>query len=765
MTSRKFIFRNISLIPLLLFSNLLLSTIVVDGKLDEEEWKSAQKITKFYQVMPFTLEEPEQSTIVLVYETEEGLFVGYKNYQPTETMRVQQHERDADDANADKVGMSVDFDGDSLMAYSFTVSLGGSLWDAVYRNENESKKDWDADWVAKTSISEDVWYAEFFIPWTVAPMKTQTGDQRKIKISFWRMSLEISKAFATIKSNPRRSTFISTFNELNIKNFDVSNLDFFPYITASNEKTSNDTDTKVGAEVFWKIDSGSQLNVALNPDFGQVESDDVVINFSAMETFYADKRPFFSENQSMFDVDGYRFLYVINTRRIGASPDYNCSDYSSELEALCSSSQEGNTDINLAFRYTKVGQGYDLGFLGAFESDEAFSQGRDYFATRYRVKKENLSFGYLGTFTKNEVLGRNANVNTVDMVYLPTEDFRLYAILLNSIVEDNKGYGLRISIRKQVNQDLSTGLGIYYLDKNLDINDMGYLMRNDWIMIGGRTQLQKTDFNKTSKTLMRTYQHSYGCRALSNGDKEGCFSGFEIKNQFKNTSQIETEVFFRTNGRDNLITRGSELAPYIKLPQNYGIDFKYVGQKNKFWQWDLFAQRSKGSEYSSDLGWRNKYYSSVKVFPLPNLTLRLSYSHEKEANWLNWIQDNLLGVYEKTQRNTNFSIKYFKGNQHELRVKTQLVAFTAKDPHAYLGSIDGRLNEDSTYLNPFSLGQLAFQVRYRYEIMPLAYLYAVYTRGGKIYEADEEDDLGTLYKRPWEEPTKDNFTLKVRYRF
>jgi len=183
MTSRKVIFRHISLIPLLLFSNLLLSTIVVDGKLDEEEWKSAQKITKFYQVMPFTLEEPEQSTVVLVYETEEGLFVGYKNYQPSETMRAQQHERDADDANADKVGMSVDFDGDSLMAYSFTVSLGGSLWDAVYRNENDGKKDWDADWVAKTSVSEDVWYAEFFIPWTVAPMKTQAGDQRKIKIS------------------------------------------------------------------------------------------------------------------------------------------------------------------------------------------------------------------------------------------------------------------------------------------------------------------------------------------------------------------------------------------------------------------------------------------------------------------------------------------------------------------------------------------------------------------------------------------------------
>ena len=120
---------------------------------------------------------------------------------------------------------------------------------------------------------------------------------------------------------------------------------------------------------------------------------------------------------------------------------------------------------------------------------------------------------------------------------------------------------------------------------------------------------------------------------------------------------------------------------------------------------------------------------------------------------------------KKLKEILTFQLNTFKGNQHELRVKTQLVAFTAKDPHAYLGSIDGRLNEVSTYLTPFSLGQLAFQVRYRYEIMPLAYLYAVYTRGGKIYEADEEDNLGTLYKRPWEDPTKDNFTLKVRYRF
>ena len=68
-------------------------------------------------------------------------------------------------------------------------------------------------------------------------------------------------------------------------------------------------------------------------------------------------------------------------------------------------------------------------------------------------------------------------------------------------------------------------------------------------------------------------------------------------------------------------------------------------------------------------------------------------------------------------------------------------------------------------LPPFNLSDLAFQVRYRYEILPLAYLYVVYSKGGRIVELDEEDSLGELYKRPWNDPQADSFTVKVRYRF
>jgi hypothetical protein len=142
------------------------------------------------------------------------------------------------------------------------------------------------------------------------------------------------------------------------------------------------------------------------------------------------------------------------------------------------------------------------------------------------------------------------------------------------------------------------------------------------------------------------------------------------------------------------------------------------------------------------------------------------HQHSEEASWLNWIQDDLLAIYkEKKQRTTVASLNWFGGDKHELRMKAQMVAFTARNPNAYIGDAFGALNPVEMALPPFTLSDLAFQVRYRYEILPLAYLYVVYSKGGRIVEYDEEDGLGELYKRPWNNPQADTFTVKVRYRF
>jgi hypothetical protein len=751
---------------LFLLSPSLLSEIKIDGILDEFEWESASEITEFYEVFPYSLNKVKDfKTKILVQESEKGIYIAYKNYQSNESMRSQNHERDDERSMADKNGVTIDFDADGLTGYQFFVSSGGSVGDATYRNENEKNTDWDADWLSATSIGEGVWYSEIFIPWSITPMKAQSGLERKVKLGFYRMMAGYSRVFATIKGSPYQNIYLSAFNDFTFTNYKSSKIDYFPYVTINEDRLDGEVDNKVGAEIFWKIDSSRQLNAAFNPDFGQVESDEVVVNFSASETFYSDKRPFFSENNSLFNVQGWRFFYVINTRRIGATPDYNCSEDFSLQEEQCKDSQKGSNDIDAAFRYTQQGENFDVGFLGAFEANEKFSQGKDFYAARLRTKRDNLTVGYLGTYVNRPVINRTAKVNAVDFEYRPSSIRRLSGAVLTSEVNGETGYGLTIGYGHDPSKNRHNGVGVYYFDENLDINDMGYLVRNDWFMIGGRASIKQTDFSQDSITRARQYEIRYSLKSTSSLEKEPSGILFSAENSFKNTSELKAETFYRTTGKDNRITRKSALSPYLNMPEGYGVELEYRGPSDDFFQYHLEADRRKGSQHSAALGWLTSYQAMLKVSPADTLSLSLFYKHSKEDEWLNWLQDNVLGTYQKKQRTTIAGLQWFKGNKHELRIKAQMVAFTARDPKAYLGDQYGNLNASNINLSPITLSELAFQIRYRYELMPLAYLYVVYTKGGRIVADDTEDSLSELYQRPWNEPQSDNFTVKLRYRF
>ena len=208
---------------------------------------------------------------------------------------------------------AIDFDGDGINAYQFFTSSSGSIGDSTVKDEKERNWDWDSDWSAETSFQEDIWFSEIFIPWSIATMKTVEGDKRKIGLAFYRMAMGLGRGFSTIKGSPYQNVFLSVFDELLVDNYDSSEIDIFPYITINEDIANSEIIAKGGAEIFWKIDSSKELNITLNPDFGQIESDEVVVNFSSVETFYSDKRPFFSENQSLFDVKDSLFRTVSYT--------------------------------------------------------------------------------------------------------------------------------------------------------------------------------------------------------------------------------------------------------------------------------------------------------------------------------------------------------------------------------------------------------------------------------------------------------------------
>ena len=747
--------------------------IKLDGVFDEEEWSEAREWTKYYESLPFTLNEPKHIQKVLILEDEKGMYFGFINKQSRDSVRANRHERDDEMAIADKCGLAIDFDGDGSTAYGFTISAGGSISDGIYRNENTVNYDWDADWGSATSINDEGWNAEIFIPWSIAPMKSQKGEKRKVKLSFWRMVSEEFRVNTSIKGNPRQEKFMSLFHEMDFNNYDVSKVDYFPYINVTEDRILGEVKTKAGAEIFWKIDSGKQLNIALNPDFGQVESDELVVNFTSSETFYSDKRPFFSENHSLFDVKGYTFFYVINTRRIGGAPDYNCTKYTGSLKNLCESSQIGITDIDYAIRYTQQGESFDLGFLGASEADEPFTKGKDFYSIRTVKNGENYSIGYLGTYTDRPVLDRNADVHSIDAVYRPNNKIRLESIFLTSNVEqgiddtESSGEAFRFRLTASPRKGRWHDVGIFYFGEEFDMTDMGYQMTNDWIFAGTQNGLKLTDFKDSSIFLSNEFELGFGFEGNADLDKSTTFTYLNFKSTFKNTSFMEFGNFHKAASKDFWITRGNKDADFIKKPENYGTSLQYKGPSKNFFNYFLEIKREKGQQWGfSALGFSTSYTAKIDLALKDNLKFSLMHQHSDEDNWLNWEKDNLLSLYEnKKQRTTVASLNWFGGDRHELRMKAQMVAFTARNPSAYLGDSSGSLNSFDLDLPPLTLGDLAFQVRYRYEILPLAYLYLVYSKGGRIVAYDEEDGLGEIYKRPWNDPQADTFTVKVRYRF
>ena len=745
--------------------------ISIDGKLDDPSWESAEEYTKFYETFPFTLDSPSNFQKVLIHEDSDGIYFGFINQQKRDQVRANKHERDDEMSNADKVGVSIDFDGNGLVAYSFSVSAGGSISDGIYRNENEINYDWDADWKSGVYVEEDFWYAEIFIPWTIAPMKSLVGPKREVKLNFWRLLAAEWKVNSSIKGNARQEKYMSLFHAYEFNNYSISKIDFFPYLTISDDRVLNESSEKVGAEIFWKINTGQQLNIAINPDFGQVESDELVVNFSSSETFYSDKRPFFSENHSLFDVKGMSFFYIVNTRRIGGAPDYDCSNYTSVVEEHCKKSEVGINDIDHAIRYTLQNESFDFGFLGASEADENFSKGRDFYSFRLRKNFKDLTLGYLGTKTDRPILLRKADVHSFDFTYLPNDKTRIDTIYAFSDVSQNnlfnkKGEIFRFKYVNSPSQRTYYDVFINFFDEASDLNDMGYQRTDDYFFMGAKKGLKTNQFNDSSIFLFNQMEFGLGREANADFNKASDFLYITNKASFKNSSSLENIVFFRQSSKDYWITRGNPKYWYVKKPKNYGTEIKFSGPSGDFFNYYLEYKRQKGQRFNGTaLGLSDVYTAWLDFAPRDNLNLNLMFNTVDENDWLNWLNDNFFGIYKKKQKTTVASINWFGGDKHELRLKAQMVGFTARNPQAYHSDFDGNLISADSSLDPFTLSDLAFQVRYRYEILPLAYLYVVYSRGGRIVEFDEENNIQEIYKRPWNHPQADTFTVKVRYRF
>ena len=154
------------------------------------------------------------------------------------------------------------------------------------------------------------------------------------------------------------------------------------------------------------------------------------------------------------------------------------------------------------------------------------------------------------------------------------------------------------------------------------------------------------------------------------------------------------------------------------------------------------------------------------VKPTDNLNINLGLiRYDEDENWSKFEYDNVFGYYNKKKLSSSLSLGYYE-RKHELRIKAQFYSLTAEDPEAFFVSPEGKMKSADANLNSFELSQVAFQIRYRYELAPLSHIYVVYTRGGDYFSSDmSSSSFEKLYSKGWDTTYSDQFIVKIRYRF
>ena len=304
--------------------------IVIDGVLDDAAWAGALVQEIGYDIQPGDNTPAPVKTTVRIGYTTDALYLSYRALDP-DPASIRAHLRDRDSAfNDDWVGVFMDTFDDQRRGYEFIVNPLGVqadlINDATTGNEDPS---WDGLWSSAGRITADGYEVEIRIPFSTLRFRDGGGDKRW-GISLFRNWPRDKRHQLTSHRVPRESNcFLCEWTKYDgmAGVQQGRNIEVVPTLTmgasqsrdaAGTPWASGDNSIEPGLDVSWAPSPDMTLNATLNPDFSQVETDQLQLDINnSFALFYQEKRPFFLEGADYFTTQ----FDVLYTRQI-ADPDF-----------------------------------------------------------------------------------------------------------------------------------------------------------------------------------------------------------------------------------------------------------------------------------------------------------------------------------------------------------------------------------------------------------------------------------------------------------
>ncbi len=323
----------------------LTGEVDIDGFIDEPAWDAAPLIPGFVQSEPEEGAPASYDTHVRVLIDDDAIYVAARMWDDPETITSILNRRDEGGPFFDWFGVSLDPGLTRRNGYSFRVNTAGVQQDVYVTDDTQMDRFWDAVWESAVQHDSLGWTAEIRLPlsqlWfhsTGAPQTWGFNVHRR------RVTSKELSHFA-LQSRLRRGRgsrgFLSVSQFGALENIslpgNIRRIEARPYVLSSLYRGPSEpgdpffdgsaTRARAGADFRLGLGSSFTLDATVNPDFGQVEADPAVINLTAFESFFEERRPFFVEDAQVFDfrLSGFR-NQLFYSRRIGRAPHHDAPD-------------------------------------------------------------------------------------------------------------------------------------------------------------------------------------------------------------------------------------------------------------------------------------------------------------------------------------------------------------------------------------------------------------------------------------------------------
>ncbi|MFL5478461.1 MAG: DUF5916 domain-containing protein, partial [Gemmatimonadaceae bacterium] len=412
------------------------ANIVIDGKDGDAAWQSAPPITAFQEWRPTEGKPARFKTEAKISYDASNLYVFVRAFDPHPDSIKKLLERRDTFTSSDMIWIFVDSYHDKRTGYEFGVNSAGVKMDqAIYDDGNEDGA-WDAVWDVATQIDSLGWTAEFRIP--LSQMRYGREREHTFGIMIDRDVNRYNERYIWPLLRQSKPGFVSQFGSLHGMD-DLESprkLELMPYVVTKSASTivnnafAQKANLAVGGDLKYRVAPNVTLDATINPDFGQVESDPSVLNLSAYESFFDERRPFFVAGRGLFRADvncsavncsGETLYY---SRRIGRTPQLG-GIYGDTVP------QQPTTILGAAKLIGRFPKGTTLGVLDAITQhemspgDTTYEPGTNFAVVRASQDLRGGNSGVGGMFTAvNRRMDQWSSPFLSSSAYVGSLDFR-----------------------------------------------------------------------------------------------------------------------------------------------------------------------------------------------------------------------------------------------------------------------------------------------------------------------------------------------------